>query len=727
MFHLNVRHFIPLQPSSSLMENFDPKMFWIIWFLCSVLLCECSPVPDPDSPMFGEVQSPQYPQPYPPNLQQQWELRVPEGFQIRLTFTHLDIEAAAGCYYDSLTVLHKEKLLGKFCGTENSADGHHPGNHPILSPGNTLMLIFQTDDDNPERHQNLGFSAQYQAIDVDECSAPEPLDGSGPLCSQICLNTLGSYLCACHHGYELRSDQRTCVLSCGGGIFDEPEGHLFSPGYPMIPPHAVSCQYIISVEPGFTVSLNFSDNFHIESVDTEDGLICLHHWLLVTIPDREPIKLCGGLSPGLMETNSSTVKLDYHTDDKGQSRGWSLDYRTQRVQCPVPGRVANGRVTPVLTEYFYRDYLHVRCDQGYKLMMEGEEIQSFFTMCVSSGRWHLSLPECHIIDCGEPEPLLNGAVTVLSGFQNQYRSVVQYHCNQPFYSPLGGVNVTFRCDADRQWRSTHDVISSPTCLPVCGQPTKLISGYQRIIGGSNAPHKTIPWQVMLSVGSGRGGGMVIADRWILTAAHVLVANGATVPPEDVRIYMGHNDVKTLKDTPVNASSLYIHPGYKNPDLLNYNNDIALMKLDQPITFDSSVMPLCLPAEGATYDTGVMGLVSGFGITINRGREVLTNRLKYVQLPVVDQETCSSSLSSIRRTRSDVPNLTENMFCAGVPEGSKDSCQGDSGSAFTLRENGRFYAAGIVSWGIECGKRGTYGVYTRVSNYLPWINNTIQNN
>lgn len=140
-----------------------------------------------------------------------------------------------------LQVLYDEKVLGKFCGHENSADGHHPGNQPILSPGNRLTLILQTDDSNPERHQNVGFLAQYQAkgnlsiycqlfchftstteppptdlmslslSDIDECSAPEPEDGSGPLCSQICLNTLGSYLCSCHHGFELRSDQRSCV------------------------------------------------------------------------------------------------------------------------------------------------------------------------------------------------------------------------------------------------------------------------------------------------------------------------------------------------------------------------------------------------------------------------------------------------------------------------------------------------------------------------------------
>ena len=61
-------------------------------------------LPDPEQPIYGEVRSPQYPQPYPPNLQEQWDLSVPEGYQIRLTFTHLDIEASEGCHYDALTV-----------------------------------------------------------------------------------------------------------------------------------------------------------------------------------------------------------------------------------------------------------------------------------------------------------------------------------------------------------------------------------------------------------------------------------------------------------------------------------------------------------------------------------------------------------------------------------------------------------------------------------------------
>lgn len=121
------------------------------------------------------------------------------------------------------------------------------------------------------------------------------------------------------------------------------------------------------------------------------------------------------------------------------------------------------------------------------------------------------------------------------------------------------------------------------------------------------------------------------------------------------------------------------------------------------------------------------MVSGFGLTETDKRRILTNTLKYVQLPVVDQETCSTSVALAKTTSQNVPSLTDNMFCAGFPEGGRDSCQGDTGGPFTLLEDGRFWAAGIVSWGVDCGKVGTYGVYTKVTNYLDWINKTMEEN
>lgn len=75
---------------------------------------------------------------------------------------------------------------------------------------------------------------------------------------------------------------------------------------------------------------------------------------------------------------------------------------------------------------------------------------------------------------------------------------------------------------------------------------------------------------------------------------------------DLQIFMGLNEVKALEKSPLFAASIHVHPEYNNPNYVDYNNDIALIKLNVTLTFDSSVMPVCLPEPGATYDTGVMG-------------------------------------------------------------------------------------------------------------------------
>ncbi|XP_072317611.1 ovochymase [Eucyclogobius newberryi] len=727
-FHLKTSG--PVQTTKVHMFNLDMSWtFCVIWLLC-VSVSECLPLTEPEPVLFGAVQSPLYPSPYPPNLLQRWELNVPEGHRISLTFTHLDLEPSADCIYDSVTVLYKKKVLGRFCGQENSADGHHPGSGPILSPGNSLTLLMQTDDDNPERHQNVGFSAHYQAIDMDECSDPE-LNAEAPVCSQICHNTLGSYLCSCHHGYELHPDQRTCLLSCLGGIFDEPEGHLSSPGYPNAPPHEVSCQYIVSVEPGFKITLNFSDHFHIESLETEKGLSCPHHWLQLTVENENPMKLCGNKSPGVMALNTSTVKLDYYNDDKGLSNGWSLDYTTERVKCAPPGTVPRGRVTPTLDEYFYRDYIFVRCQAGYKLMMNGQEIESFYAMCHSNGQWHLPLPECHIIDCGEPEPLLHGGVSFLSGERNEYNSVVQYHCNQPFYSLHEAVNVSFSCEADRKWRAVDDFGLKPICIPVCGKPQVRFSNFQRIVGGSMAPEGSIPWQVRLVSPQADGGGMLISDRWVLTAAHVLCpgicpVNTPPTPHNMLKIFWGTNTVVLVPNS--FAASLHLHPGYNNPDKLHFDNDIALIKLPEPITFNTYVMPICLPPVEHNIGVGETGLVSGFGLKLNEHKGLSqSNNLEYVRLPVVNPETCSKSLEDLKSKYPQIPVESLNMFCAGHADGSRDACQGDSGGPFALWRTDHYWAAGIVSWGVQCGMENSYGFYTRVQNYVEWIHKTMNEN
>lgn len=125
-------------------------------------------------------------------------------------------------------------------------------------------------------------------------------------------------------------------------------------------------------------------------------------------------------------------------------------------------------------------------------------------------------------------------------------------------------------------------------------------------------------------------------------------------------------------------------------------------------------------------SSVYRLVSGFGIVDIYPLQVPKN-LEYVRLPVVDQETCRHSFAELKKHRPNLPRLTDNMFCVGLPEGGRSSCLGDNGGPFALSDDGQFWAAGIDSWGVDCGKQGTYRVYTKVANYLDWINQTIHDN
>ncbi|XP_056619305.1 complement C1s subcomponent-like [Triplophysa dalaica] len=168
----------------------------LLWVFVNV----CEPL------MFGEVSSPRYPQPYSGNLNEQWDLEVPMGYKIQLTFNHLDIEASPNCLNNSVMVIFDEKIQGKFCG-QNSTDRFHPGDKSVLAHGNRLKVIFQTED--TKRNSHLGFTAFFQAVDVDECKDPDNK------CTQLCNNYIGGYRCFCRPGYFLNLDQHTCtVVDC---------------------------------------------------------------------------------------------------------------------------------------------------------------------------------------------------------------------------------------------------------------------------------------------------------------------------------------------------------------------------------------------------------------------------------------------------------------------------------------------------------------------------------
>merc|ERR1711971_756197 len=87
------------------------------------------------------------------------------------------------------------------------------------------------------------------------------------------------------------------------------------------------------------------------------------------------------------------------------------------------------------------------------------------------------------------------------------------------------------------------------------------------------------------------------------------------------------------------------------------------------------------------------------------------------VPLVDNPTCNKNYEQV----TDIENIGATQICAGL--GERDSCQGDSGGPMLSSEldNGRIWSViGITSFGVKCADSRFPGVYTRVDQYLDWI-------
>ena len=252
----------------------------------------------------------------------------------------------------------------------------------------------------------------------------------------------------------------------------------------------------------------------------------------------------------------------------------------------------------------------------------------------------------------------------------------------------------------------------PIAMPLAAAAPNQEDPGPRIVGGENAAVGEIPWQVVVYPGPYLCGGSLIDTQWVVTAAHCVVDNSNNpMNPADVDVVAGEYNRNQNDGTeqPRAVNLVVVHPDYAPA---THDNDIALLRLATPVVIGPSVgiIPLIFsPTNDGLVAPGVLSMVSGWGTTSQGGTTAAI--LQKVQVPIVSNATCNVAYGG---------DITENMLCAGLAEGGKDSCQGDSGGPLVVADGGNWRLGGVVSFGEGCAQPNYYGVYTRVSRYTDWI-------
>ncbi len=258
------------------------------------------------------------------------------------------------------------------------------------------------------------------------------------------------------------------------------------------------------------------------------------------------------------------------------------------------------------------------------------------------------------------------------------------------------------------------------------------------------------------------GGTAIAPRWILTAAHCLHdytqgtksafndAAGVTHPSE-LQVVLGVSDLKRSQTGNLyGVDRVIIHPDYLArikqaralPDpnavqdalgqiALYFGQDIALLHLTRD--WHGAVSQLSLTGQDdPAPDARRRVAVAGFGKTIGDWsvaglkRYSHSARRKGVLLAGSDI-LLQTAIEAVPRKACKAVHganavIGSGQICAGLEQGGKDSCNGDSGGPLNAFDGrGTPYQIGLVSWGkLSCASGKAYGVYTRLSQFAPWV-------
>ncbi|XP_052804288.1 hemicentin-1-like isoform X2 [Mya arenaria] len=363
--------------------------YMIIFTLCSNTLTNFS----------GVIESPNFPNPYPHNLNCTWVIDTTIGNTVYISFSSFSIES--NCQYDHLQINDGDQptstSLGTFCGSNLP--------RPISSSTDKVWINFVTDSSvakngfrleyithgcggylhtptgsftspnypHPYPHQRqcewtiVADTRSYVQLtietidletqtycDYDVLDIYDGPDDTAPRLAQLChhqsspqvLFSTGNTMFVrfksdgsiAGNGFSVT--YRTVTGGCGGN-FTIPRGTIVSKNYPNKYPHNTDCEWLITVKVRQNIGLEFTD------FDVGGSSDCRYDYVAVydgpSVHATELMKHCGNSlpNPAKYRSLSNQLFIRMKTDGSASRRGFMANYTT----------VSDVSISPSQTSY----------------------------------------------------------------------------------------------------------------------------------------------------------------------------------------------------------------------------------------------------------------------------------------------------------------------------------------------------------------------------------------